>query len=161
MIPQHIIDQILDRIDIVEVISAYLNLKRSGRNFKANCPFHGEKTPSFIVAPDKQIYHCFGCGAGGNVISFIMKYENMTFPEAIKIMAEAESMSEADMEAGINDVHLLDLNDNRVAFSYAAGFESLHGTARQINNFMKEQGITDKTLDSVEFIDGSFIRNLE
>jgi DNA primase len=88
MIPNEIIDQILDKTDIVEVISAYAPLKKSGQNFKARCPFHEEKTASFMVSPGKQIYHCFGCGAGGNVISFLMKHERMDFIEAIGILAE-------------------------------------------------------------------------
>ncbi|NQT33222.1 MAG: DNA primase [Candidatus Omnitrophica bacterium] len=87
MIPQEIIDQILDRIDIVEVISGYIPVKKAGRNFKANCPFHDEKTPSFVISPDKQIYHCFGCSAGGNAIRFIMEYENTGFREAIEGLA--------------------------------------------------------------------------
>lgn len=87
-IPQDVIDQIQGRVDIVEVISQYVPLKKVGRNYKAPCPFHNEKTPSFIVSPDKQIYHCFGCNAGGNVFSFLMKYENIQFPEAIEVLAE-------------------------------------------------------------------------
>ncbi len=83
-----IVDQIQSLNDIVEIISGYLPLKRAGRNFKANCPFHNEKTPSFIVNPDKQIFHCFGCGVGGDVFSFLMKYEQMNFPEALKRLAE-------------------------------------------------------------------------
>ncbi len=87
-IPENIIDQIQMRSDIVEVVSRYIPLEKAGRNYKAPCPFHHEKTPSFIVSPDKQIYHCFGCGAGGNVFSFVMKYENMEFPEAVETLAE-------------------------------------------------------------------------
>ncbi len=87
-IPDKIIDQVQDRTDIVEVISRYVPLKKTGRSYKANCPFHHEKTPSFIVSPDKQIYHCFGCGAGGNVFSFLMKYENLQFPEAVEMLAK-------------------------------------------------------------------------
>ncbi len=87
-IPQNIIDQVQDRTDIVEVISRYISLKKIGRNYKTTCPFHHEKTPSFIVSPDKQIYHCFGCGAGGNVFSFLMKHENIQFPEAVEMLAE-------------------------------------------------------------------------
>ena len=83
-----IIDQVQSLNDIVEVISSYVPLKRAGRNFKATCPFHQEKTPSFMVNPDKQIYHCFGCGAGGDIFSFLMKYEQMNFPEALKHLAE-------------------------------------------------------------------------
>ncbi|MFH1837288.1 MAG: DNA primase [Candidatus Omnitrophota bacterium] len=84
MIPQETIDRIIDALDIVEVISEYAQLKKSGRNFKACCPFHNEKTPSFVVSPEKQIYHCFGCSAGGNAIGFIMQYENLSFPEAVE-----------------------------------------------------------------------------
>lgn len=87
-IPDNIIDQVRDRTDIVEVISGYIPLKKLGRNYKANCPFHHEKTPSFVVSPDKQIYHCFGCGAGGNVFSFLMKTENVEFPEAVETLAK-------------------------------------------------------------------------
>jgi len=87
MIPDEIINQILDRTDIVEIISGYIPLKRAGRNFRANCPFHHEKTPSFMVSPDKQIFHCFGCAAGGNVFAFVMKYERIEFPEAVELMA--------------------------------------------------------------------------
>ncbi len=88
LIPQEIISQILDRANIVEIISGYIPLKQVGRNFKAPCPFHHEKTPSFVVNADKQIFHCFGCGVGGNVVSFVMKQERMEFPEALKFLAE-------------------------------------------------------------------------
>lgn len=74
--------------DIVEIISGYIPLKRTGRSFKARCPFHEEKTPSFVVHPEKQIFHCFGCGVGGDVFSFLMKYEQLTFPEALRRLAE-------------------------------------------------------------------------
>ncbi|MDD3088843.1 MAG: DNA primase [Candidatus Omnitrophica bacterium] len=86
-IPQEIIDRILERVDIVEVISEYVQLKRAGRSHKACCPFHNEKTASFVVSPDKQIYHCFGCGVGGNVLNFVMKYENLEFPDAVRKLA--------------------------------------------------------------------------
>ncbi len=87
--------------DIVEVISQYLPLKRAGRNFKALCPFHAEKTPSFNVSPEKQIFHCFGCGAGGDVIAFVMRKENMTFPEAVRHLARRANITlpEADPRA--------------------------------------------------------------
>ena len=88
MIPQTTLDEILDRTDIVEIISSYIPLKRAGRNFKARCPFHNEKTPSFVVSPDKQIYHCFGCGMGGNAFNFLMKYERLEFTEAAELLAQ-------------------------------------------------------------------------
>ncbi len=84
---ERVIDEVQSLNDIVDIISNYLPLKKSGRTFKACCPFHQEKTPSFIVHPEKQIFHCFGCSAGGNVFSFLMKYENLTFPEALRNLA--------------------------------------------------------------------------
>ncbi|MDD5085843.1 MAG: DNA primase [Candidatus Omnitrophica bacterium] len=83
-----VVDKVQSLNDIVEIISSYIPLKRAGRSFKALCPFHKEKTPSFIVNPDKQIFHCFGCNAGGDVFTFLMKHENMTFPEALRNLAE-------------------------------------------------------------------------
>ena len=82
------IDEVKSANDIVDVISGYVNLRRHGTTFFGNCPFHKEKTGSFAVQPEKQIFHCFGCGVGGNVVSFIMKIENMTFPEAIEFLAD-------------------------------------------------------------------------
>ncbi|MBU1006728.1 MAG: DNA primase [Candidatus Omnitrophica bacterium] len=87
-IPEHILNEIQDRCDIVEVISGYIPLRQVGRNFKANCPFHHEKTPSFVVSPDKQIYHCFGCNSGGNVLNFVKEYEKIDFIDAVKLLAE-------------------------------------------------------------------------
>lgn len=86
-IPEDVIRQVLDRCDIVEIISSYVPLKHAGRNFKASCPFHHEKTPSFVVNPEKQIFHCFGCGVGGNVISFVMSQEHLDFLDAVKSLA--------------------------------------------------------------------------
>ncbi|RKY38568.1 MAG: DNA primase, partial [Candidatus Omnitrophota bacterium] len=85
--PQEIIKEIQERADIVEVISNYFPLKKAGSLFKTLCPFHQEKTPSFIVNPQKQIFHCFGCGVGGNVFSFLMRQENISFPEAVEMLA--------------------------------------------------------------------------
>jgi DNA primase len=87
-IPDNILEDILNRVNIVEVISGYMPLKRAGRNFKALCPFHQEKTPSFMVSPDRQIYHCFGCGESGNAFKFLMRYERLEFLEAVEILAK-------------------------------------------------------------------------
>ncbi len=87
LIPEEIITRVLERTDIAELIGSYTPLKRAGKNYKALCPFHNEKTPSFVVTPDKQIFHCFGCGAGGNAISFVVKQERMDFPEAVRFLA--------------------------------------------------------------------------
>lgn len=82
------VSQIRQKIDIVSIISEHLPLKKLGRNFKVLCPFHTEKTPSFVVSPERQIWHCFGCGEGGDVFTFLMKYENIDFPEALRILAK-------------------------------------------------------------------------
>ena len=86
-IPQHFIDELIARADIVEIIGARVQLKKAGREFKACCPFHDEKTPSFWVSPDKQFYHCFGCGKHGTVLGFLMDHDHMAFPEAVEELA--------------------------------------------------------------------------
>ncbi|MBA3979646.1 MAG: DNA primase [Alcanivorax sp.] len=87
-IPDSFIQDLLARTDLVEVIDARVPLKKTGRNYSACCPFHNEKTPSFTVAPDKQFYYCFGCGAKGNAVGFLMEYEHLSFPEAVKQLAD-------------------------------------------------------------------------
>ena len=86
-IPQQTIEQIAAANDIVEVIGSYFPLKRAGATFKALCPFHQEKTPSFTVSPQRQTFHCFGCGAGGSVFRFVMDYEHLDFPAAVRKLA--------------------------------------------------------------------------
>ena len=88
MIPQSFIDDLIQRADIVDVVGRYVQLKRAGANFLGLCPFHGEKTPSFTVSPGKQFYHCFGCGAHGHVIGFLMEYQGLGFVEAVKDLAQ-------------------------------------------------------------------------
>lgn len=86
--PEEIVEQVIAANDIVDVIGSHVHLKKSGASFMGLCPFHNEKTPSFSVHPGKQVFHCFGCGEGGNVLTFLMKYENYSFQEALKVLAE-------------------------------------------------------------------------
>jgi DNA primase len=86
-IPQDFINDLIDRADIIEIISSRIQLKKAGREYKACCPFHGEKTPSFTVSPDKGFYHCFGCGAHGTVVGFLMEHDQLEFVEAIEELA--------------------------------------------------------------------------
>jgi DNA primase len=86
-IPQGFIDELIARADIVEIVGLRVPLKKSGREYKACCPFHSEKTPSFWVSPDKQFYHCFGCAAHGTALGFLMAYDRLSFPEAIEELA--------------------------------------------------------------------------
>jgi DNA primase len=92
VIPQEFIQSLLGRVDIVDVVDRYVKLKKAGSNFSACCPFHNEKTPSFTVSPSKQFYHCFGCGAHGNAIGFLMEYSGLAYPEAIRALAETVGM---------------------------------------------------------------------
>lgn len=93
MIDNASIESLKNSIDIVDVIGNFIELRKAGANYKANCPFHGEKTPSFVVSPSKQIYHCFGCGAGGDSIKFVMEMEKLSYPEAIEKLASMYNFS--------------------------------------------------------------------
>src|SRR5580704_17365961 len=99
------VSQIREKIDIVSFISEFIPLKQTGRNFKSNCPFHEEKTPSFVVSPERQIWHCFGCGKGGDVYTFLMEYEHMEFAEALRFLANRSG------------IELIEYNQKGAAFS--------------------------------------------
>lgn len=119
---EEIVEEVRSRSDIVDVVSRYVKLQRRGSSYLGLCPFHNEKTPSFSVSPDKQIYHCFGCGAGGNVITFLMEYENYSFQEALGILAQRagislpkeemskEARAQADLRASLLEINKLAAN---------------------------------------------------
>jgi DNA primase len=144
------IEEIKSRVDIVELASQYLTLKKTGRNYLGLCPFHQEKTPSFTVNREKQIFYCFGCGEGGNIITFLMKIAGKTFPEAIKELAEKtgvvlppsltgkEGRNRDSLREGITDLNL------RAAQQYARNLYSTAGkTAR---DYLQKRGITEETI---------------
>ena len=120
--PQNFLDELIARSDIVDVVGSYVQLTRKGSNLFGLCPFHGEKTGSFSVSPDKQIYYCFGCKKGGGVVNFIMEEENLTFPDAVRFLAKRAGMEvpeeEGDREAGRRRQRLLDLNRDAARFYY-------------------------------------------
>ncbi|MEY3847978.1 MAG: hypothetical protein RL615_968 [Pseudomonadota bacterium] len=93
MIPQSFIADLLNRIDIVEVVGRHVTLKKGGANFQGLCPFHNEKSPSFSVSPTKQFYHCFGCGAHGSAISFLMEHSGLTYVDAIEELARSAGLT--------------------------------------------------------------------
>ncbi|MFA5271954.1 MAG: DNA primase [Candidatus Omnitrophota bacterium] len=141
MIPQSFIDEIQTRTDIVEIISGYIPLKRAGRNFKANCPFHGEKTPSFMVSQQKQIFHCFGCNEGGGVIQFLMLYEKMTFIEAVETLAKriGLTMPNISQEKDRFKNILYECLDEASLFFYNNLIEDKNSSAAQI--YLNKRGI--------------------
>ena len=99
-IPDETIDEIRNRIDIVGLIGRYVDLKKAGRNFKGRCPFHDEKTPSFNVNPERQVFHCFGCQVGGDAISFLMRHESLMFPEAARTLAQEAGIEIPEEQSG-------------------------------------------------------------
>lgn len=123
--PEELIEEVRTRNDIVEVISGYVRLQKKGSNYFGLCPFHNEKSPSFSVSPGKQMYYCFGCGAGGNVITFLMEHENQTFPEAVRTLAqragialpEADDSKEA-RQADSRRAKLLEINKEAAKYFY-------------------------------------------
>jgi DNA primase len=145
MIPQDFIHQLLDRVDVVEVIDHYVPLKKKGANYQACCPFHGEKTPSFTVSPTKQFYHCFGCGAHGTAISFLMEHAGMGFVEAVKELANRVGMTVPDDGQSVHPE-----NDNRdrlyELMETAARFykDQLKGSDKAVN-YLKDRGLEGKT----------------
>lgn len=112
---EDIIEEIRAANDIVSVVGNYVNLKRRGSNYIGLCPFHREKTPSFCVSPDKQIFHCFGCGVGGNVVHFIMKNENISFPEAIEFLAEKANITLPSYDQWTGNISQEELRERQVA----------------------------------------------
>ena len=116
--PESAIEQVLNSVDIVEIISDYLSLRKSGSNYKALCPFHRERNPSFSVSPTKQMFYCFGCQAGGNVFTFLMKHENMTFSEAVKALAERAGIELPAADRGEEAKTLSILNLNGIAADF-------------------------------------------
>jgi len=141
---QNILEEIKKRLDIVDVISDYIDLKKSGQYFKALCPFHSEKTPSFTVSPARQIFHCFGCGKGGDIFTFIMEYEKVSFIEAVSILAT---------KAGL-DLNKIDkyrtLTSSSKEKLYKIYEESLNFYISQLKKsekaktYLKERGINDE-----------------
>lgn len=152
MYSREVIDEVISRNDIVDVISGYVRLKKSGSSYTGLCPFHNEKSPSFSVSGQRQLYHCFGCGAGGNVITFIMEYENMTFLEAVKMLGERAgvalpqtSMSEQDRkERGIRE-RLLEINKIAATYYYRQ-LRSENGKAGLA--YLKKRELSDSTINS-------------
>ncbi len=147
-----VIEEVVSHNDIVDVISGYIKLKKSGSSYVGLCPFHNEKSPSFSVSGTKQMYHCFGCGVGGNVITFVMEYENYTFPEAVKMLADRAGIALPVMEYSGEDrrerdikTKLLEINKIAATFYY----HQLKSPAGQSGlDYLKKRQLSDKTINT-------------
>ena len=140
-------EAIKNKLDIVELLKGYISLQPAGKNFKARCPFHQEKTPSFMVSPERQSWHCFGCGIGGDIFSFVMRYENLEFAEAMKILAEKAGLELQrlspqeykffgllyDLNSAAKDFYIKELESSPVAL-----------------NYLKERGLKEETIKEFE-----------
>lgn len=150
LIPQDFIDDLLDRVDIVDVVDSRVKLKRSGKNYSACCPFHEEKTPSFTVSPEKQFFYCFGCGASGNAVGFVMDYERLTFPESVETLARLAGLdvpkqvqSEAQVEREQEKKNLYSLMQKASDF-YQEQLRQ-HPSKHTAVNYLKGRGLDGKT----------------
>ena len=145
-----LIEEIRSRNDIVDVISSYVKLTKKGSTYFGLCPFHNEKSPSFSVTPSKQMYYCFGCGQGGNVFTFVMKYENMTFTDAVKFLADKAGISLPEQEYSPEEKkkadlksQLLDIHKEAAMYFYRL-LKSEKG--QRAYEYLKGRGLTDETI---------------
>lgn len=141
MITQDSIEALKARLDIVDVVGSYIELKKAGGNFKAPCPFHDEKSPSFVVSPQKQIYHCFGCGASGNAIGFVMEYEKLNYPEALEKLAENYNFTLTYTDDKHNKPR------SQVMDKLNEWYQTLLNKQTSASAYIKERGIYDSSIE--------------
>ncbi len=144
MIKKESIENLKNYLDVVDVISQFLDLKKAGANYKACCPFHGEDTPSFVVSPTKQIYHCFGCGVGGDSIKFLMEYEKLTYPESIEKLASMYNFT-LDYEASNQK-----LRDTKVLEDVKKFYQNSFFANTSMIDYIKNRGISDFSIEKFE-----------
>lgn len=143
--------QIREKIDLVALISEYLPLKKSGRNFNTNCPFHNEKTPSFVISPERQIWHCFGCGKGGDCFTFLMEYEKLEFPEALRILAKKTGVELAfsQFETGVSSKKERIFSLNSLAAEFYHYVLTKHNVGRKaLSYFLEKRKIRPQVINA-------------
>lgn len=141
-------DEVKSKLNIIDVISEKVTLKKAGRNFKGLCPFHNEKTPSFMVSADRQVFHCFGCGKGGSVIDFVMEYEHMEFPEALEELAERAGVTLTKRKSDSPERKLKDslFEINHLASEFYHYILTKHPLGEKALLYLRNRGITDKSI---------------
>lgn len=153
------VEEIKSRLDIVDIVGSYISVNQSGTNFKARCPFHNEKTASFMVSREKQIYHCFGCDKGGDVISFVQEYEGISFPEALRILAEKANVTLPKMggyESKKDYSRLYEINNLAVEF-YQKKLQDNSETSQKVLEYLNRRAIKDDSIKKWQLgISGEF-----
>ncbi|UCZ54513.1 DNA primase [Bacillus shivajii] len=150
------IEEIRKSVDIVDMISEYVQLKKQGRNFVGLCPFHGEKTPSFSVSPDKQLYHCFGCGAGGNVFSFLMELDGLSFIESVEKIANRTNVELPELESGQKDEDRYGeerkywYKGHELAAKLYHHILSATDEGREAREYLRKRGFTKEVIDTFQ-----------
>ena len=147
MIPHEYIEELVRRSDVVDVVGSYVQLKRKGRLYAGLCPFHNEKTPSFYVYPETQSFYCFGCGAGGDVITFVKKINALSYPEAVKMLAARAGMPEPEEDDGTGRMRsrILSMNKEAARFFHAC-LNSSVDEAAQARAYWRRRGLDDRTI---------------
>mgnify|MGYP003606172662 FL=1 len=144
MIKKESIENLKNHLDVVDVISQFIEIKKSGANFKACCPFHGESTPSFVISPAKQIYHCFGCGVGGDSIKFVMEYEKLSYPETIEKLA---SMYNFNLEY---DANVEKKSDIKILEDINKYYQKLYTNNNIVREYVHNRGISEFSIEKFE-----------
>ena len=139
------VSKIKDRLDVVDVISGYLKVQKAGMNFKARCPFHNEKTPSFVISPERQVWHCFGCSAGGDMFTFIQQIEGVEFPEALRVLASKAGIELESFNPAVKDdkIKLYETCEASTRF-FEKQFNS--NTGKLALEYLKNRGVTEETI---------------
>lgn len=161
LIPQHFIHELLARVDIVDLIDSRVPLKKAGANYKACCPFHGEKTPSFTVSQDKQFYHCFGCGLHGNAIGFLMEYDRLEFPDAVEELAAMMGM-EVPREETVSNAPKVDTSLYDIMGKAANYYQQQLKSNKNAIEYLKGRGLSGEIAKqfAIGYVPGEW-RNLE
>ena len=143
MIPQNVIDRIIDVADIVSTISEYTTLNKAGANYKTVCPFHDDTDASLMVSPIKKLWKCFGCGEGGNVITFLQKHEGVSFPEAVKMLGKTYNIEVPTKELTQEERQQMDQREEQlVAVSAGQTYFEEHRQNQTIENYLKQRGVS-------------------
>lgn len=144
------VSEVRERTDVVEVLAEYITVKKAGRNFKALCPFHNEKSPSFVISPERQIWHCFGCSKGGDVFTFLMEYEHLEFPEALRLLAKRANieLEQDKFQKGTTSKKESIYTINKAAAEFYHYVLTKHQAGKDAMVYLENRGVTDKLLET-------------